>query len=859
MLEHLDTIDWSRLSHAYGEATNVPTMLWALASHDRDERENAFDGLFWSIHHQGTIYDSTAPAVPFLLELVASPEVLDRDHLLDLLAAIAGGVGYRQVHQVYDAPAVRASPEYQEGLAEERACQRAVRKAVWRAWPVFLALLRDDEAALRQRTLKVLQRLLEQPRPELPAALRDLIACLQEPAHPEKAGILLRLGEAARFHADPREALRAAEDHHEHAISLSNMTDLDPDRTEDGLPAWLELTEEDRQCGRAALVALDVGWPVFEQLSRAEDTAVREAAVFLQAMLLRFGEHDPAALVTRWLERLETAADEREQVNLVFAISASAQQDPRVPEALRRLLQRGQLAGYIAALKLVDLTGDVDDRGLDLLLDVQRDSSAIYDQLQAMPRWEPYWVLPRLERLGPAVVERRLEAFVEIVRSTGKGLGSSGQARALLRAAFGGKKLPAGATVLDLTEAQRQILLAAADNGHFWSNTMNDRLELDRLLGLPNERAELRRFLARPEEPVSGPRNDPEEALVQFERLVGFQLPFEFGVTPYQREEGDTRAPFRQIQEGVEEVERISKAYRPKDRTRIHRLAPQGHTCDALVALLPLCPNLEELDLGNGEATDASMHHLARLFHLKTLNLTGNHITDAALAHLAGLTELCDLGLCLTEVTDAGLRHLAGLAHLRQLNLSQTRVQGAGLAHLGATGLEEIWLITDHLTDAAVAPVAALHGLRELHLNGKHFTGRGLESWHHLTGLQQLTLGGRLAAETLAALPIFEALERLTLRGEVMGDAHIQALPVFPALKSLSLWKTGITDAALAGIERLPVLGWLDLSWTRVTDAALVHLRRVESLRGLSLWGTTVTDGAIEELRRALPEVHVSK
>src|SRR5262249_14870564 len=157
-------------------------------------------------------------------------------------------------------------------------------------------------------------------------------------------------------------------------------------------------------------------------------------------------------------------------VNLLFALAAIAPGDPQVVDAMRQTLQttRHHLAGYVAALKLVDLTGEADDRGLDLLLEVHQGSRETYERLQALPRWEPYWVAPRLVRLGPAVLERRLPAFVDMVRSAGKGSNSSGRIRELLRLAFRGEKLPPEATVLDLTEPQRRLLLAAADNGHFW-------------------------------------------------------------------------------------------------------------------------------------------------------------------------------------------------------------------------------------------------------------------------------------------------------------------------------------------------------------------------------------------------------
>jgi hypothetical protein len=76
MLENLDTIDWRNLQHAYGPATDVPDLIRALASHDEEVRQSAMYELYGTIWHQDTIYEATAYAVPFLIELLESDSVL---------------------------------------------------------------------------------------------------------------------------------------------------------------------------------------------------------------------------------------------------------------------------------------------------------------------------------------------------------------------------------------------------------------------------------------------------------------------------------------------------------------------------------------------------------------------------------------------------------------------------------------------------------------------------------------------------------------------------------------------------------------------------------------------------------------
>lgn len=91
MLEGLESIDWSQLEHAYGRAVDVPDQIRALASRDRKRRQWAMGELYGNIFHQGSRYEASAYAVPFLLELVREPTTPDRARVLGLLTSLAIG------------------------------------------------------------------------------------------------------------------------------------------------------------------------------------------------------------------------------------------------------------------------------------------------------------------------------------------------------------------------------------------------------------------------------------------------------------------------------------------------------------------------------------------------------------------------------------------------------------------------------------------------------------------------------------------------------------------------------------------------------------------------------------------------
>jgi hypothetical protein len=93
MLDGLDSIPWKDLTDAYGSAEDVPDLLRALqtASPELRGEQSPLWHLFGNIWHQGTVYEASAYAVPFLIELAESPSTPDRVGILQLLAELARG------------------------------------------------------------------------------------------------------------------------------------------------------------------------------------------------------------------------------------------------------------------------------------------------------------------------------------------------------------------------------------------------------------------------------------------------------------------------------------------------------------------------------------------------------------------------------------------------------------------------------------------------------------------------------------------------------------------------------------------------------------------------------------------------
>ena len=72
VLAGLTDIPWASLRHAYGPADDIPGILRAILDGDEGTAKEAASELFGNIWHQGTVYQATAPAVPFLARLASA-------------------------------------------------------------------------------------------------------------------------------------------------------------------------------------------------------------------------------------------------------------------------------------------------------------------------------------------------------------------------------------------------------------------------------------------------------------------------------------------------------------------------------------------------------------------------------------------------------------------------------------------------------------------------------------------------------------------------------------------------------------------------------------------------------------------
>ena len=216
-MDQLDQIPWQNLHHAYGSAKDVPDWIRGLRepkskSNSGYDNEAPLDHLFASICHQGTIYEVTSYAVPFLIELVQDETVPNREGILSLLEAIASGTSYLVSHESFlrkfPVPKIGTpgTEEFKRKKKTEIEWVKRSRDEIEKGFDIYVELTRHETdlahaaASLLARiesrateVLVILQRMLEREKREL-----------------YRAGLILLIGQVAGDSNDVWNIYRAA-------------------------------------------------------------------------------------------------------------------------------------------------------------------------------------------------------------------------------------------------------------------------------------------------------------------------------------------------------------------------------------------------------------------------------------------------------------------------------------------------------------------------------------------------------------------------------------------------------------------------------------------------------------------------
>jgi len=161
MLEGLDEINWSQLSHAYGAASDVPVLIRQLLSKNFDDRDKALGILMQSIWHQGTIYEASSYTVTFLYKLLKSSETPDKSFVAFLLAHLATGKGYfhyelsEKDKQKWRTVFEKQGKSLEKEIAEEIEHEKNVHQEIEKEFSLLYPYLFCDQAGVRDVIAKV--------------------------------------------------------------------------------------------------------------------------------------------------------------------------------------------------------------------------------------------------------------------------------------------------------------------------------------------------------------------------------------------------------------------------------------------------------------------------------------------------------------------------------------------------------------------------------------------------------------------------------------------------------------------------------------------------------------------------------
>ncbi|MDG9683575.1 HEAT repeat domain-containing protein [Streptomyces sp. DH18] len=395
----LDARPWASYTHAYGSAEDVPGCLRALAGDDDAAAEEALSELYGSILHQGSVYEASAKAVPFLAKIAAAG-IRTADVLLLIGGIAEGGTDpdSRSDTGPDSGPGSGSDPGSNPGAdpagsgavreSDEAACRRAVVAQL----PLLLASVEHQDRAVRQAAAWVAGWTGTAGAAVAVPALRDRAAIETDPL--VRAELLTSLVEldpegsasaaAGAVGPDSPPELRIAAvmacadiglpwtlDHHEAVLDLLPLDRLaadrhDHSRNEPLHDICLTLLDRDTGADREAVFAL------LDAALRSADPEARTEAVWAVTTACELSRSAPARLAPA----LIAAAAEDGPDDETGALSA-----------LGRLGPSGAPAAELLAARAAG-DGDTADRALEALLAVDpvRAASLLARDLERRPR-----------------------------------------------------------------------------------------------------------------------------------------------------------------------------------------------------------------------------------------------------------------------------------------------------------------------------------------------------------------------------------------------------------------------------------------------------------------------------------------
>ncbi|GAX58136.1 hypothetical protein [Streptomyces olivochromogenes] len=437
----LDNVQWHTLTHAYGSAEDVPELIKALYQGDEETAGEAIYELYGNIHHQGTVYPASAPAVPFLAHAVHHASGR-REELLILLATLADH-----------------DPEDIESPHWPGSSPAAVCAELCGVLPGLLPCLADAERVVRRAALRVVAAVAELLPYELRASAIEQIDVLYatDPVPAVRADALVVLNRFGRL-LEPLDsplpevrlaaAMLAAErsgpPYPAELVEVIAEDGAEPDPGDDDFP-WSGTTTRDEPLTRLLTRDPDAGLAVAARWIVAGDLGSR-GSWLAQEIARTWRDQEPQVL-DLMLAALPHQKDARALVSRLRTMGHWIEHLPEPGAELRDVLHQYAVADdETAEPALLALVRSRDPRALDLVL--RRPSAQL---LGAVARHFP----EAADQLIP-VIRRELAAGAT---------GNTGIALVGALAPFGAAARQAQPELVDCLKTRRAAIVAARQIG----------------------------------------------------------------------------------------------------------------------------------------------------------------------------------------------------------------------------------------------------------------------------------------------------------------------------------------------------------------------------------------------------------